>query len=254
MKRDKGSIKIKKTAALLKQSCFIILLILFSFFSLSCSGYKTRKELAQRLAEQENSAENSERIKELKSQIKSVEKQVESTIEAVRKKGTYWRLLALKYMDYQMWGEAVKAFDQAILVYPENAVLQYNRGLCAAQMGSASIDNYEKEKFFQMAETGYKNALKYDPKYTPPMYALAVLYDFEYSEPAKALPYILDYTAVERSDINGKFLLARIYLETGQPDNALKVYEEIIKKAKNKTDIQKAKDFYSRVSGGDYGN
>ena len=254
MGRDKRFMKIKNTAAVLKSVELIILLILFSFFSVSCSGYKTRKELAQRLAEQENTAENSARIKELQSQIKSVEKQVETTIEAVRKKGTYWRLLALKYMDYKMWGEALNAFDQAILVYSENAVLQYNRGLCAAQMGRASIDNYEKEKYFQMAEAGYQNAIKYDSKYTSPMYALAVLYDFEFSEPVKALPYILDYTDIERSDINGKFLLARIYLETGQPDNALKIYEDIIKKAKNKTDIQKAKDFYSRVSGGDYGN
>jgi len=229
--------------------------VIFSLVFLgSCGDAKNRSSLAQRMAENEGQADNDERIAELKSEIRAVEKQVEKTIESVKDKGTYWRLLGLKYMDYRMWGEALSAFDEAVAVYPENAVLLYNRALSAGQMALSADTEDDKAFYFSRAEKGYRRAIEVDPRYTPPLYALSILLVFELDRPLEAAPLLQDYLKIERSDINGRFLLARVYLEAGMKSDALDLYDEIMKLAKDKTDILKAQELYNRVAGGGNGS
>ncbi len=210
----------------------------------SCSESRNRESLAGRMAEDD------ERISELKADIRAVDKQVEKTIEAVRDKGTYWRLLGLKYMDYKMWGEALSAFDEATAIYPESAALLYNRALTAAQMALASDTPELKSAYIARAETGYRRAISVDPRYTSSLYALSVLLVFELDRPLEALPLLQDFLKIERSNINGRFLLARVYLEAGMKSEALNLYEEIMDLAKDKTDALKAEGLYNRVAGG----
>jgi len=216
----------------------------------SCGDSQNRQSLAVRMAENEGQADNDKRIAELKADIRSVDKQVEKTIETVRDKGTYWRLLGLKYMDYKMWGESLEAFDEAVAIYPENAALLHNRALAAGQL-ALSADNPESESsYFSRAEAGYKRAIEVDPRYSPSLYALSVLLVFELNRPLDAAPLLQDYLRIERSDINGRFLLARVYLEAGMKSEALNLYEEIIDIARDKGDVLKAEEFYKRVAGG----
>jgi len=220
----------------------------------SCGDAKNRRALAERMAENEGQADNDERISELKADIRGVDKQVEKTMEAVKDKGTYWRLLGLKYMDYRMWGEALSAFDAAVAIYPENAALLYNRALTAGQMALSADTNEMKSAYFTRAENGYRRAIEVDPRYTPSLYALSVLLVFELDRPLEAAPLLQDYLKIERSNINGRFLLARVYLEAGMKSDALDLYDEIIKLAKDKTDVLKAEELYNRVAGGGNGS
>jgi len=223
-------------------------------FLISCGEAQNRRALAQRMAEEEGAAGNDERIAELKSDIRGVEKQVEKTIEAVKDRGTYWRLLGLKYMDYRMWGEALSAFDEAVSVYPDNAALLYNRALTAGQMALSADTEEVKTDYFTRAENGYRRAIEVDPRYTPSLYALSVLLVFELGRPLEAAPLLQDFLKIERSNINGRFLLARVYLEAGMKSDALDLYDEIIKLAKDKTDALKAEELYNRVAGGGNGS
>ncbi|MCK5737449.1 MAG: tetratricopeptide repeat protein, partial [Spirochaetaceae bacterium] len=194
--------------------------------------------------------QDDERISELKADIRGVEKQVEKTIEAVRDKGTYWRLLGIKYMDYKMWDDALDAFDQAVEIYPENASLLYNRALSASQM-ALSVDTPElRSSYISRAEKGYVRAISVNPRFTPSLYALSVLLVFELDRPLEAAPLLEDYLKIERSNINGRFLLARVYLEAGRKSEALNLYDEIIEIARDKTDVLKAEELYNRVAGG----
>lgn len=218
----------------------------------ACGDTQNRTDLATRMAEEEGEAANDQRISELKTDIRGVEKLVEKTLDAVRDEGTYWRLLGMKYMDYQMWGKAIEAFDEAVSIYPEHSVLLYNRGLSASQM-ALSVDTPESRMAYLLrSESGYRRALALDPKYSSPMYALAVLLVFELNRPAEAVPLLENFLKIERSDINGRFLLARVYLETGRASDALTLYDEIIRIAKDKSDVSKAEDLYNRVAGGNY--
>lgn len=232
---------------------FIFLFLISVLLLLSsCGDSRNRDGLARRLAAEEGNGEDDQRISELKADIRVVEKQVEKTLEAVRDEGTYWRLLGLKYMDYKMWDKALEALDQAISIYPEHVILLYNRALSAGQM-ALSVDTPElRMNYLARSERGYRRAIALDPKYSPPMYALAVLLVFELNRPNEAAPLLEDFLSIERSDINGRFLLARVYLEEGRASDALTLYDEIIGIAKDRTDVSKAEDLYNRVAGGNY--
>ena len=84
------------------------------------------------------------------------------------------------------------------------------------------------------------------------MYALAALLVFEMNRPREAAPLLENFLEIERSDINARFLLARVYLEAGMKGEALNLYDEIIRIAGNTSDVSKAEDLYNRVAGGNY--
>ena len=73
---------------------------------------------------------------------------------------------------------------------------------------------------------------------------------FELERPFEAVPLLEDFLKIERSDINGRFLLARVYLEAGMTIEALNLYDEIIKIARDQTDVLKAEELYRRAAGG----
>jgi len=232
---------------------FIILVALGGALLLSsCGESRNRTDLAARMAAEEGKAEDDQRIAELKADIRGTEKLVEKTIEAVRDEGTYWRLLGMKYMDYRMWGPAMDAFDKAVAIYPEHSVLLYNRSISASQMALSSDTPELRNSYLLRSEAGYRRALAIDPKYSSPMYALAALLVFEMNRPREAAPLLENYLEIERSDINARFLLARVYLEAGMKGDALNLYDEIIRIAGNTSDVRKAEDLYNRVAGGNY--
>ncbi|KGM43025.1 hypothetical protein JY97_10090 [Alkalispirochaeta odontotermitis] len=201
---------------------------------------------------EEGQAGNRERISELKSDIRRAESQVEKTIESVREKGTYWRLLGLKYMDYGMWGEAAAAFDEVVKIYPEHAFPLYNRALSLGQLSLSADTQEQRMAYLLRAEQGYRRAISIDPRFTPAMYALAVLLVFEFDNMLEARNLLENYLEIERSDINARFLLAQVHIEFGDDKEALSLYGEIREIAKNEDDINKADELYRLVERGDY--
>lgn len=227
-------------------------LFLFSLFFASCEPIRARNELANRMAAEEGQTGNKERIFELKSDIRRIEREVEKTIESVRDKGTYWRLLGLKYMDYKMWGEAVSALDEAISIYPEQAYLLYNRALSIGQLYKTADTQEQRTAYLLRAEQGHRQAISIDPRFTPAMYALAILLVFEFENPLEAQGLLEDYLEIERSDIKARFLLARVHLELGDDDEALRLFEEIGNIAGSEEDIRKADELHRLVESGGY--
>ena len=233
------------------------ILCLFLLLPVSCEMTRARNELASRMAAEENQAAENQaadrkRISELKSNIREVEREVEKTVESVRSSGTYWRLLGLKYMDYKMWGEAASAFDEAISIYPEHAFLLYNRALSIAQLSLSADTQEQKTAYLLRAEQGYRRAISIDPRFTPPMYALAILLVFEFEDPLEARSLLEDYLEIERSDIKARFLLARVYTVLGDDKGALRLYREIENIAEGEDDISRAKNLHRLIESGEY--
>ncbi len=221
---------------------------------MSCARKENRDELVRRMAELDGNEEDAESVRSLKSDMRKVDSAVEKTISLVRDLGTYWRLLGLKYMDYQMWGKAIEAFDEAIDIEPNRAVLLYKRALCSGQMALSIVDSAVRKDFIAQAETGYRRVLAISPRYSPAMYALAVLLVYEFGGFQEAAELLENYLRIERSDVKARFLLARAYTENGQIADALDVYGEIDRIAGAEEDRQKAKDLFRRVSEGNYGS
>lgn len=218
----------------------------------SCNRYKGRQELAIRIANLENEVEVDRRISELQRKIRWVNEEASTTIKAVQDKGTFWRLLALKYMDYKMWLEALNAFDEALAIYPEHAALIYNRALCAAQMYRLAVNQQSRSEYLNEAVNGYRSSIAVNGRYTAAYYALAVLLIFELDENGEAADLLERYLQIERSDIASRFLLARAYLALDRVNEARKLYEYISRNASNAEDKDKAEELLGQVEGVTY--
>jgi cytochrome c-type biogenesis protein CcmH/NrfG len=59
------------------------------------------------------------------------------------------------------------------------------------------------------------------------MYGLSVLYIFELDRPQEAEDLLERLLAVESKEIDGRFLLARVYYSLGKLENAIELYREI---------------------------
>lgn len=197
----------------------------------------------RRIQALEEGVSNPTTIEELKDAISKYEKRVEDIVGAQSQTGIWYKILATRYIDKAMYGEALDALRAAIQYYPSNQNLFYYVGVCAGYMAKATLDfgggdyNAEKERYLALAESGYKRALEIQPDYSRAMYGLGVLYTFEMNQPENAVPLLENFLSMQTKDVNGMFVLARAYYMTGLYDEAVTLYDKII--ATTKVEEQK---------------
>lgn len=226
------------------------LLLLVVLILPSCEEAANRGELAERIAATEGDGSTDARVAELRADIRSVQNEAEKVIQSVRDEGTFWRLLGLKYMDMQMWGEALEAFEEASEIYPAYPAILYYRGLSAANLALSADRPSERSALLARAEASYRRSIETDTRYTNPYYALAILLVFELDRPLEAGPILDEYLRIERSDTRARFLRARVYLEAGRPELAIRLYDEIIDISTDKEEKNRAAELRDRVAGG----
>ena len=110
---------------------FCALLVLGTCLFVSCGPNVNYIKRVQSLEENVSSPTT---IDELKDAIKKYEDRVEDIIQAEAQTGIWWKILATRYMDKNMYGEALEAFRKAVAYYPANQNLYYWIGVCAGYM------------------------------------------------------------------------------------------------------------------------
>ena len=96
----------------MKKTVFIVILLVVSALFLS-SCNETRKKTLERLlgtesGDYENEKVSKERIKELEEGIEEYYRDVERVVKANAEIGIYYRMLALEYMDLEMYHYALE--------------------------------------------------------------------------------------------------------------------------------------------------
>ena len=153
---------------------------------------------------------------------------------AEQQTGIWWKILGSRYLDEGMYGDALAAFEKAIMYYPANPNLYYYVGLCAGYMADASLDYgatgdlSKRENYLKLAESAYSRAIELNPTYTRALYGLAVLYVFELDESAKAIPLLEKFLTIETKDTDAMFVLARAYYVNYEFQLAIDMYDRII--------------------------
>ncbi len=192
------------------------------------------------LEEEGTDQADDERIGELKADIRRVDKEIEETIEKVRDRGTYYKLLGLKYMDYDMWSEGVEAFSGALNVYPDNSRLHYYRAVCLGQSGVGESNRNLRQELLERAEFDYLRAAELDPIYTSPLWGLAILYVFELDRAREAEPVLDRLMDIEPSNEKAILLRAELYKAAGDKMRALELYHRLQVDGKDKEIKQEA--------------
>ena len=172
---------------------------------------------------------------ELKEAIAKYENRIADMQIASSQVGIWYKMLAVRYLDSKMYGEALKYFQKAIQIYPENQNLFYYVGLCAGYMAKASLDygatgassTTEKYNYLKLSESAYLRAIEIEPKYGRALYGLGILYVFELDQSEKAIPHLEKLLSFDTRNFDAMFVLARAYYMTGEYDRAASLYDKI---------------------------
>jgi len=191
------------------------------------------KELAKRMAEISPRGGPPETIEGLIKAIKLYEEQHQRNIKDAAQTGVYWKILAMRYNDRNMFNNALEALEWAIYYNGGDPFLFNLRGSCAAAVARNSSGlltntvSEEKEKFLKIAESAYLRALELDATYTRAMYGLAYIYTVELNRQEDAILYLERYLQIQKTDINAMALLARAYFLTKSYTRAIEMYDRI---------------------------
>lgn len=207
--------------------CFFIVSLIF----VSCG--KSYNQI-KRLQAMEEGVSSPTTVDELKDAIGKYENRINDIMIAEQQTGIWWKILGSRYLDEGMYGDALAAFEKAIMYYPANPNLYYYVGLCAGYMADASLDYgatgdlSKRENYLKLAESAYSRAIELNPTYTRALYGLAVLYVFELDESAKAIPLLEKFLTIETKDTDAMFVLARAYYVNYEFQLAIDMYDRII--------------------------
>ncbi|MCM1225018.1 MAG: hypothetical protein NC548_62260 [Lachnospiraceae bacterium] len=221
----------------MKKFCVVFACVAALFAFASCT--KSNKTII-RMQHLEEGVSSPTTIDELKDAIKKYEERVADIQLAQSQIGIWYKILATRYLDKKMYGEALKTFEKALEFYPQNQNLYYYVGLCAGYMSHAAMDfdadgnNEKRMNYLRLSEEAYRHAIEIEPRYARALYGLSVLYVFELGEDEKAIPLLEKLLTIETKNIDAMFVLARAYYVTYEFDKAVAMYDQIISLTKSK--------------------
>ncbi len=118
-----------------KFSVFILIIILTA-----CSNEK--ENLLKRMFDLESRGKvgaSPQRIEELREAIEESYERVEKVIAESERLASFWRLLAFRYAEKGMFGEALSAVQRALMYNPNDPGIYYILGVSAGNLAKTSI-------------------------------------------------------------------------------------------------------------------
>jgi len=199
---------------------------------------KYRNELAGRIKDTEDLGILYKRMAKKYIEIAQINREIEKIIVDSNQKQYPQRdedvlnkMLAIRYIDAEMYGKAFTYFEKARAIYPGNPILYYYCGLCAGWIAKSQVGPQkvkEQELWFKTSVEHYLKAIEIDPYYVDALYGLSILLAYELSKPGEALMYINRILEKEKKNTKAHFLLARVYYQIGRIYDALDIYDKII--------------------------
>jgi tetratricopeptide (TPR) repeat protein len=204
------------------------------FFIIILNSCGVNQNYIKKIQSMEEGVSSPTTIDELTSAITKYERRVEDIMLAQQSVGIWYKILATRYIDKQMYGEALAALQKAIMYYPANQNLYYYVGVCAGYMAKAELDfsatgsSAKKQNYLRLSESGYLRAIELEPNYARSLYGLAVLYVFDLDESNKAIPLLEKLLTIEKRHVDAMFVLARAYYVDYQFEKAVEIYDLIL--------------------------
>jgi tetratricopeptide (TPR) repeat protein len=158
--------------------------------------------------------------------------------------------LAVGYMDRGIYREALLHLEKALEVFPDNEVLHFHAGLCAARLGKSLIGaakTSERERWYATAEAYYRRAVEIYPAYADALYGLAILLVYELNRLEEAESLLERLITVETQNTDALFLLAYVYYSLGRLQRSIEQYELIERISNDQEKVQRARINRERV-------
>lgn len=241
--------KLPKTEENMKKRYKSFVALAFTVITL-CGCTKSNKAII-RMQKLEEGVSSPTTEAELKEAIEKYENRIADMQLATSQVGIWYKMLAVRYLDAKpkpMYGEALKYFQKAIQIYPENQNLYYYVGICAGYMAKASLDygatgertTTEKYNYLKLSESAFLRAIELEPKYGRALYGLGVLYVFDLDQSEKAIPHLEKLLSFDTRNFDAMFVLARAYYVQGDYEKAASLYDKIASQTKSEQKKQEA--------------
>lgn len=217
---------------------FVLLAVCVCF---SFTGCNNSSKQIKRMQQVEEGVSEPTTVEEIREAIEKYDARIEDIVLATQQTGVWWKLLGTRYLDSQMYGQALDAFQKAVTFYPANQNLYYYIGVCAGYLAESALDYEatgdvsEHDRYLNLAESAYLRALEIEPRYVRALYGLSVIYVFEMNRSKDAIPYLKSLLTIEKKHVEAMFVLARAYYSTAQYQKASDLYDQILETTTDKT-------------------
>jgi len=233
----------------------VILVVAAAVVLTSCN--EEQKRILNRLMNTETGQYSGEevdtqRVSELEEHVERFSDEVQDLVEETGKLGIYYKMLALEYMDQEMYGPAREYFLKSLEVYPNNHLVQYYTGLASAQTVGAQANEAQRSSRLEEAAYHYQRAVELKSDYFEALYALSVLYIFELDRALQAEEFVQRALEVRPRSQKARFLLAAIRVRQNRFEEAIEIYNQIIEETEDATMQQRARENREQLLGGGY--
>ncbi|MBQ9239294.1 MAG: tetratricopeptide repeat protein [Treponema sp.] len=205
-----------------------------------CVACGVSNKAVKRMQLMEEGVSSPTTIEEYEAAIKKYERRIADITLAQQQVGIWYKIVGARYLDNNMFGEALKAYQAAIQYFPDNQNLYYYVGLCAGYLSHTALDydatgdaGVKRYNYLKLSEQAYLRAIAIEPRYVRALYGLGVLYVHELDESSKAIPILETLLTVDTGHIDAMFVLAHAYYDAAEYDKAIALYDRIIARTKN---------------------
>ena len=231
----------------LKMVSFIVFCCVICLFT--CCFVACQKEY-QRTYKHAATLVVKEDIPSLNAAIKEYDKAIRYTLLSLNGKEKALRALGVKLLEHQMYHEAIKAFEAAILLLPSSSILHYYLGLSYANAAKLDAKQNKQTQLIKQAEASYRMALEIDETHTIVHYALGVFLGFIKKDLRAGIQSLEVAKQQEPNHLETLFALGNLYYQAGQYVRSKQAYETIVeqtppKSPKHKKAIENMKRIHS---------
>jgi tetratricopeptide (TPR) repeat protein len=229
----------------LGKSIFVLVILVAAFTGVFVyKKFATRNSLAAQIAALSPRGAPPQSIEDLRRAIALYEKKMDEHVKDAAQTGIYWKILSSRLMDRlqgrsPLYGEALKALENAARYYPEDETIHYLIGVSAGNLAASEyFSPAEQAEHYRISEAAYLRAIDINGRYGKALYGLGVLYIFTLDRPAEAIPHLELYVDINTRDTDGMFALAAARYLSGDFQGAVDLYDKITGLTKNQ-DVKK---------------
>lgn len=219
----------------------------------SCGG--DDKNFLERMFDLESRASKNappSTVEELKKGIAEYGREVDETVAAMEKVAVYWRMLAVKYLEKGLYGDAYDAAMKALRHYPDSSGLYYVAGVSATFLAKTTVAEpgggaASRDAWMKAAQGALARAVEVDPRNSRALYALGVFYTFELEDHEAALAPLEALLAFDTSNVDALFVYARALYGAGALSRSVDAYDRIIATSRVEEKRAQAADNKKRI-------
>lgn len=194
-----------------------------------------------RLERENRDSAGPERVEALRQELRSLDQSLTELVSRVQRRGSLYRALGLELLQIQAFGEAAKAFGEALQVSPESGSLHYYRGLALANQAKREVEPGTQAGLYAQARRSYELALELNREFPDAVYAWGILVGLELNQPEAVLGRLSEEIQRLPDDNRLRFLRGRLLTALERWAEAAQDYRWLAQNARLNEDRQTAR-------------